>query len=188
MTNLQRPTPEVDSAPRNSKRFNWLSLRPSTLPQLLIFSWLWSIPFIGILGAGIILIYASQVPSGVRWSVLGTALVIGGSAYFTGGFVGFLFGVPRTVQGSARSKRDTQFQGNTNLEQVSDWLTKIIVGIGLVQIGHIVPALSKLADSMKAPLGGQASSAAFGLGLAIFYALLGFSTSIFGVAHYLHGS
>jgi len=60
------------------------------------------------------------------------------------------------------------------LEQVSDWLTKIIVGVGLVQIGHIVPALSKLAESMKAPLGGQPSSAAFGLGLAITEALLGF--------------
>jgi hypothetical protein len=164
----------VSSAPRNPKRFNWLSLSPSTLPQLFIFSWLWSIPIIGVLLAGVNLIYASQVPSGVRWSVFGTASVIGSAAYFTGGIIGFLFGVPRTVQGSGPSKRGTQYRANTNLEQVSDWLTKIIVGIGLVQIGHIVPALSKLADSMKAPLGGQASSAAFGLGLTISYALLGF--------------
>jgi hypothetical protein len=60
------------------------------------------------------------------------------------------------------------------LEQVSDWLTKIIVGVGLVQIGRIIPGLSKFAESMKAPLGGQASSAAFGLGLAITNVLLGF--------------
>ena len=91
-----------------------------------------------------------------------------------GGIVGFLFGIPRTVQGSALPERATQYQGNTNLEQVSDWLTKIIVGVGLVQIGHIIPALSKFAESMKAPLGGLPSSAAFGLGLAISYALLGF--------------
>jgi hypothetical protein len=127
-----------------------------------------------VLGVGAMLIYTSQVPSGARWSVFGTALAIGSSAYFTGGLVGFLFGVPRTVQGSALSKRITQYQGNTNLEQISDWLTKIIVGIGLVQIGHILPALSKLAESMKAPLGGLPSSGAFGLGLAISYALLGF--------------
>ncbi len=43
-----------------------------------------------------------------------------------------------------------------------------------MQAGHIVPALSKLAASMKAPLGGQASSGAFGLGVVINYALLGF--------------
>jgi hypothetical protein len=78
------------------------------------------------------------------------------------------------VQGSARSKGITQYQANTNLEQVSDWLTKIIVGIGLVQIGHVVPALSKLAESMKAPLGGLPSSGAFGLAFAISYALWGF--------------
>src|SRR6202043_965823 len=95
------------------------------------------------LGVGVMLVYASQVPSGVRWSAFGTALVIAGSAYFTGGIVGFLFGIPRTVQGSAPSEKASQYKTNTNLEQVSDWLTKIIVGIGLVQIGHIVPALSK---------------------------------------------
>jgi hypothetical protein len=167
------PTPG-DSTPSNSKRFKWLSLWPSNLPQLYLFIWLWTIPMLCALGVGVILVYISQVPSGVRWNVFGTALAIGSSAYFTGGIVGFLFGVPRTVQGSALSKRITQYQGNTNLEQVSDWLTKIIVGIGLVQIGHIVPALSKLAESMKAPLGGLPSSAAFGLGLAISYALLGF--------------
>jgi hypothetical protein len=93
----------VSPAPRNPKRFNWLSLSPSTLPQLFIFSWLWSIPIIGVLLAGVNLIYASQVPSGVRWSVFGTASVIGSAAYFTGGIIGFLFGVPRTVQGSGPS-------------------------------------------------------------------------------------
>jgi hypothetical protein len=135
---------------------------------------LWGIPAVSVLGVGVMLVYTSQVPNGVRWSAFATAVVIAGSAYFTGGIVGFLFGIPRTVQGSAPSERVTRFQGNTNLEQVSDWLTKIIVGVGLVQIGHIVPALSKLAESMKAPLGGLPSSGAFGLGLAILYVSIGF--------------
>jgi hypothetical protein len=60
------------------------------------------------------------------------------------------------------------------LEQVSDWLTKIIVGISLVEIGRIVPAVAKLAGILKAPLGGQPSSAAFGLGVIIASALTGF--------------
>jgi hypothetical protein len=170
-TQTVNPTPE-DSAP--SKGFNLLSLWPSKVPQLYLFIWLWAIPMVCALGIGVILVYTSQVPNGVRWSVFGTALAIGSAAYFTGGIVGFLFGVPRTVQGTTLSKGITQYRGNTNLEQVSDWLTKIIVGIGLVQIGHIVPALTKFAESMKAPLGGLPSSAAFGLGLAISYALLGF--------------
>jgi hypothetical protein len=158
----------------SSKRFNWSGLWPSRVPELYLFIWLWTIPMLCALGVGGILIYISQVPSGVRWSVFVTALAIGSAAYMTGGIVGFLFGVPRTVQGAPLSKGITQYQGNTNLEQVSDWLTKIIVGIGLVQIGHIVPALSKFAEAVKAPLGGLPSSGAFGLGLAISYALLGF--------------
>jgi hypothetical protein len=179
MTDPEKPTRRVNStlgasAPANSKHLIWLSMWPSKVPQLYLFIWLWTIPALCVIGAGGVLVYASQVPSGVRWTVFATALAIGSSAYLTGGIVGFLFGVPRTVQGSALSKGITQYQGNTNLEQVSDWLTKIIVGIGLVQIGHIIPALSKLAESMKTPLGGLPSSGAFGLGLAISYALLGF--------------
>jgi len=175
MTDPEKPTQtQGDSASTTYKRFNWFNLWPSKLLQYYLFIWLWTIPMVCVLGVGAMLVYTSQVPSGVRWSAFGTALAIGSSAYFTGGLVGFLFGVPRTVQGSALSKRFTQYQGNTNLDQISDWLTKIIVGIGLVQIGHIVPALSKFAESMKAPLGGLPSSGAFGLGLAISYALLGF--------------
>ena len=158
----------------NTKRFGWLNLRHSELRERFLFQWLWSFPLMTILGVGIILIYVSQVPSGVRWSSFGTAVLIAGSGWFAGGFVGFLFGIPRTVQGSAASERATRYLGNTNLEQVSDWLTKIIVGVGLVQIGHIVPALSKFAESMKTPLGGLPSSGAFGLGLAVTYTLLGF--------------
>ena len=146
----------------------------SSIPQLFSFSWLYAIPLICLSGVGGILIYISQVPGGARWSTFGTALAIGSAAFFVGGLVGFLFGIPRAVQGSTPSAGVTDYQANTNLEQVSDWLTKIIVGLGLVQIGHIVPALTKFAESIKAPLGGLASSGAFGLGLAISYTLLGF--------------
>jgi hypothetical protein len=68
----------------------------------------------------------------------------------------------------------SQDETNTNLEQVSDWLTKIIVGVGLTQIGRVLPALTKLSENLKAPLGGQPSSGTFGLALTISYTLLGF--------------
>lgn len=138
------------------------------------FRWFWVVIVLCAIGVGSTLIYTSQVPSGVRWSVFGTALALSAAAFLAGGILGFLFGIPHTVQGSTSSTGEVQYQGNTNLEQVSDWLTKIIIGVGLVQIGRALPALSKLASNLKAPLGGQASSAAFGLGTAISYALLGF--------------
>jgi hypothetical protein len=137
------------------------------------YSWLWGIPAVAAVGICGTLIYITQVPSVVRWSVFATALAIASAAFFTGGIVGFLFGIPQPVQGSATSTGNLPHD-NTNLYQVSDWLTKIIVGVGLVEIGRALPVLTKLAENMKAPLGGQASSAAYGIGLTITYALLGF--------------
>jgi hypothetical protein len=137
-------------------------------------AWIMAIPVLGVVGVAVTYAYVSQLASATRWGVFGTALAIAGAAALTGGIVGFLFGIPHTVQGPAAAGEGIQYQGNTNLEQVSDWLTKIIVGVGLVQIGRSLPALSRLARNLKAPLGGHASSPAFGLGLVISYALLGF--------------
>jgi len=176
VTDPEKAAQGVKSAQEDSQRPQGLIGWLKELPRDLEFAWLYIIPFVCILGVVVILIYASQLPSGVRWGACATALVIASSAFLVGGLAGFLFGVPRTVtvQGSTPSTGVTQYQSNTNLEQVSDWLTKIIVGVGLVQIGRIIPALSKFAESMKAPLGGQASSGAFGLGAAIASALTGF--------------
>jgi hypothetical protein len=135
--------------------------------------WKQLIALLAFLGIGGSLIYVLQVPSAVRWIVFGTILAIAGAAFLTGGVVGLLFGVPRTVRTSGQPTEE-RYESNTNLEQVSDWLTKIIIGVGLVQIGHAGPILTKLGETLKAPLGGQPSSAAFGLALTIFYTLLGF--------------
>src|SRR5689334_3527064 len=81
-------------APEDSKRPHGLSGWLPAVPRLLEFSWLYVIPFICILGVVVILIYVSQLPSGVRWGACATALVIGSSAFLAGGFTGFLFGVP----------------------------------------------------------------------------------------------
>jgi hypothetical protein len=142
-------------------------------------AWIMAIPVLGVVGVAITYAYVSQLAATARWGVFGTALAIAGAAALTGGIVGFLFGIPHTVQVPAAAGQgiqdvSTQYQGNTNLEQVSDWLTKIIVGVGLVQIGRSLPALSRLARNLKGPLGGQASSPAFGLALVISYTLLGF--------------
>lgn len=136
--------------------------------------WTFAIPSVIIWWAIVTLIYAIQLPSGVRLAVFATATLIASAAFLIGGLVGFLFGIPRTVQSVTPRTGTTHYQGNTNLEQVSDWLTKIIVGVSLVEIGRVIPSLARLAESMKAPLGGQASSETFGLALTIANVLLGF--------------
>jgi hypothetical protein len=136
--------------------------------------WTYFIPALSGLGVLVTLVYVSQIAGGKRWSVFGTAIAIAGAATVVGGVIGFLFGIPLTSKQRAAGTGDSQYETNTNLEQVSDWLTKIIVGVGLVQIGRALPALDRLAKSLNDPLGGKPYGGPFGLGLTIFYSLLGF--------------
>jgi Sec-independent protein secretion pathway component TatC len=142
--------------------------------QFFAAGWMYAMPIVAILWIVADFVYAIQLPSGVKWAAFVTATLIGSCRFLIGGLIGFLFGIPRAVASSTPPTSDSQYQANTNLEQVSDWLTKIIVGVGLVQIGRVIPGLTRLAQSMKVPLGGQPSSAAFGLALAIANSLLGF--------------
>lgn len=142
--------------------------------QVFTFGWTYAIPIVAFLWTIVILIYALALPSGVRWDAFATAVITGSCAFLGGGLVGFLFGIPRSAASSGQGAPAGQYQANSNLVEVSDWLTKIIVGVGLVQIGRVTPALTRLAASLKAPLGGQPSSAAFGIAVVIANVLLGF--------------
>lgn len=76
------------------------------------------------------------------------------AASLLGYTLGFLFGIPRIVQrqpdkpagqsGDApisQSEKRQLFTTNTSLEEISDWLTKIIIGLGLVQFKMITDYL-----------------------------------------------
>ena len=104
-------------------------------------------------------------------SVLGIGLIAGAASFVVGALLGFLFGLPRTLQqpGSA-----ALLQTNTNLEQISDWLTKILVGIGLVQLGKIGKGINGLAGAVAPGLGGQAGAKQFALGLLVYSGVDGF--------------
>jgi hypothetical protein len=121
--------------------------------------WTYFAPALGGLGVLVILIYVSQVGGGKRWSVFGAAIAIAGAAAVIGGVAGFLFGIPLTSKQRAAGANDSQYEPNTNLEQASDWLTKIIVG--LVQIGRALPARTRLARSLNDPLGGRSNGGAW---------------------------
>ncbi len=90
------------------------------------------------------------------------AALIALSAIFCGGFLGFLFGIPRAhsggglptgdaTDGTANKKRRA-YEENTNLEQISDWLTKIIVGVTLVQFEPIFGKLDTFAGNVSPAL------------------------------------
>ena len=94
------------------------------------------------------------------FSIFGVALLIQVSSLLAGMLTGFLFGIPRSLQtdsppivtennGTSKQLSQPGFRGNTNLEQISDWLTKILVGVGLTQIGSISSALGSFGKDRK---------------------------------------
>jgi hypothetical protein len=53
-----------------------------------------------------------------------------GAAFFVGTIGGFLFGVPKALSNPANtpnSPTESLYKINTNLEEISDWLTKMIL-------------------------------------------------------------
>jgi hypothetical protein len=151
----------------------------------------------GVAMAGLVasVAYSLQFELSMFPSVLATAIILASGSAMAGGLLGFLFGLPRgrraesqpLRQSSAQSPataipsngtlntgREAATRPNTNLEDISDWLTKILVGVGLTQLAAIGDALGRLANAVAPSLGGADSSAAFGLALVLTFALTGF--------------
>lgn len=103
-------------------------------------------------------------------SRFGCGLLIGGASLSAGGFMGFIFGIPSMVQspGAMRVKY------NDNLVQISDWLTKIIVGVGLTQIGDIPGKVMSLGEYLKWNFGGDAWARNASLAIVFYFLLFGF--------------
>ncbi len=83
------------------------------------------------------------------------------SAGAVGGLLGFLFGIPRVlVQGQAGNRQDNpdgktapgdgrRLASNTNLERISDWLTTMLVGVGLSQVTKVSGYLMGFGEFLK---------------------------------------
>jgi hypothetical protein len=148
----------------------------------------------------------------------GVTMLVGLAAALFGGFLGFLFGVPRlsgetapqpapsatsgsgtpapatppagistpsfgaaapsgqpSAAGAAALRGRRGWQSSTNLTEISDWLTKIIVGVGLVEAKAIYDQLSRLSGSLGTMLfDGAAGSLVVIPAVIIAGTLLGF--------------
>lgn len=127
----------------------------------------------GLLGA--LLLGANAQASGA----FGVVLLWASACMAGGSLVGFLFGIPRAGLAPAVEKdsADTaRSRPNTNLEEVSDWLTKILVGLTLVHLdtarGHLLSLAERAAAGLNANPGPFEQSAA--LALVVFFLAMGF--------------
>jgi hypothetical protein len=138
--------------------------------------------FIGALfAAGIVEIATaalSHLDSKAAMGFLALNLIAGGAAGFSGGLLGFIFGVPKSLtdgNATAGGASDHTSQTNTNLEQISDWLTKILVGAGLTSLTSLPGFAAKVVDYLTSHgyhgLPGEGTLAVF---LIIYFATAGF--------------
>ena len=125
---------------------------------------------------------------------MAVGLLIAGASLAAGILIGFLFGIPRTLQreaqktGTASGLGQAESYGvNTNLEQISDWLTKIIVGVGLVQLTVIPGKLKSLADYLATAFVAQAVPGAMVMAIICYFGIFGFLLGYLWTRIYLTG-
>lgn len=109
-----------------------------------------------------------------------------------GAVVGFLFGIPRAVQQEAPNlagqQRDYTQRVNTNLEQISDWLTKIIVGVGLVELRRVPELLNRASEFISKGIGNTPQTKVLAAAIIIYFVIQGFMSSYLGTRVYLAGA
>ncbi|MCC9309062.1 hypothetical protein LN042_18570 [Kitasatospora sp. RB6PN24] len=134
-----------------------------------------------------LLLYTTGAPHPV--SALGAGVMIACATTVAGALVGFLFGVPHVLAGgtgadaagptaspgtAGTAPQSGPYIANTNLEQVSDWLTKLLLGVGLTQLGSIWHSARQLGRALSPALGGRADATPFAAALVLYFVVLGF--------------
>ncbi len=140
----------------------------------------WSVVVGGLL---VTFLYGYQVADKHPLRTAMAALLLAGAPFTLGGLVGFVFGIPKSLESESADRRDAiakhGWRPNTNLEQVSDWLTKILIGVGLTELQQIPSKLQDTGDYVASSLGSDASPA------IVTAMLIAFSIAGFVIAYLL---
>ncbi len=140
-----------------------------------------------IIALGVVTIFAFSLTASNPAVVGGVAYLLAGACLLIGALAGFLFGIPRanspgeddSINDRAAevpnndAKRQGRYRPNTNLEQISDWLTKILVGVGLTQIRQLPSALDSAAAYIGTALG-TSGGKALSVGILVYFPTAGF--------------
>jgi hypothetical protein len=125
---------------------------------------------LGLCAFRVVLAQQSKTPWADGLSLFCHGSLLGLAYAAVGGLIGFLFGIPRTETGTSQQSSSTSDDShttnttarppatqstNTNLEQVSDWLTKIILGAGLTQLIKVPDKIKAIGSYYQADFGGS---------------------------------
>jgi CheY-like chemotaxis protein len=114
-----------------------------------------------VVGAG-----AGQWTDGLRWSLYMIA------SFAVAAIFGLIFGVPRARTDFSADATE-RYSSNSNLEQISDWLTKLLVGAGLVELKSL-PALAVSAGAYLGTGMAVSNASAYSVSAVVYGAGVGF--------------
>lgn len=82
----------------------------------------------------------------------GFGVLVAGAAFIVGVLIGFLFGFPSLSdsKGAPNNPPPKLLLYDTNLEQISEWLTKVILGASLVELSKLPPLVGALSKYIAA--------------------------------------
>jgi len=118
--------------------------------------------------------------------VVSTVILWALASLVSGLLAGFLFGIPKVLQGkggisepktgvaTANQSQESRYQQqvNTNLTEISDWVTKIIVGLGLINLNKVPAKLMVAGDLFAKAVHADPVSSAVPLGISILVAFI----------------
>lgn len=123
----------------------------------------------GILIGGIGLVGFPLQIAGVGLNLMFISLMISCASFMSGFFVGILFGIPKRNNGG-----NGDYTLNNSLVEIADWLTKIIVGLGLVNIKQIPTMLLGIGKYVQAETNLTGTSiSVFTMSIIVFYSVFG---------------
>ena len=140
---------------------------------------------------GLVLVFILSIPDGRRFAASALVAV---AASMSGALLGFLFGMPRSrrdtaatplvaatagdpASATAGAPEENVYTPNTNLDDISDWLTKILVGVGLTQLGTIPDQFQRLVNFTRSAIGTGEEAASITAAILVAYAIIGFMAS-----------
>ncbi len=140
-------------------------------------------------GTGLLLyaaIYWQKSPT-----ILGMGILVATASLMVGGVIGFLFGVPKSADAQQKPPQGQAQEGlqpgdtaghpsgsglrrNTNIEEISDWLTKIIVGLGIYELKKVPDFVRRLAKFLSPGFADVPGAGALAVILVVSFGCAGF--------------
>ncbi|MFZ0799420.1 MAG: hypothetical protein WCA13_11635 [Terriglobales bacterium] len=122
-------------------------------------------------------------------------LILAAACLAAGFLAGFLFAIPKVLQGDrdqpptpASGSADYRQRVNTNLEEISDWLTKIIVGLGLYELKRVPAWVGGLARAFASSFQQPDQEQGVFSAAIVFFLVCGFLLGYLVTRLYLQGA